>query len=322
MLKKISDRLFHKLTPSGGSVAALSLLQSGIGLAIAQAECQGLPRLIHAGFYPCTVDRREQELAAIVGRWGLSSRTCFLVLDPADYRLLQTNMPEVPVEELREALRWRIQDLLDFSAEEAEIEFFAMPASLLPGRNAMASVVACRRTLIQRQLEQCGKFNLKPKVVDICEMALRNVAESLPESGKGLAFLHMGKTRGILQLQKNDTVYVTRMMDFGSQELFQDFLGRDEDDLGGVFGRLALEIQRSMDYYESYFGVSPMSSLVVCPVDGGTDELERRLNQALGLTTRTMDLAEVMSCEEPPDVSTVQLCLPVIGLALRGLAPK
>ena len=116
-------------------------------------------------------------------------------------------------------------------------------------------------------------------------------------------------------MQRKETVFVSRSLDFGSRKLAGDFAGDDE--LGGLFGRLALEIQRSLDYYENYFGMAAVKCLTVCPIAEDAMDLLGRLNRTLGLATNTLDIASLIACPEMPDVFTQQCCMPTMGLALR-----
>lgn len=285
-------------------------------MAHVQTDDSGVANLLHCGFYPCREAERGSELLALAKRLGLAGSCCRLVLDPADYRMVQTAAPEVPPEEMREALRWRVQELLDFPADEAEIEYFPMPSTRQPGRGGMVTAVVCRRSLILSHSALCEAAGLALEVIDIPELALRNLALLLPESERGVALLYLEETRGMVQLQKGDVVYISRELDFGVRQLEPVLAGEDDGPEGGVIGRLALEIQRSLDYYESYFSMPLVASLVVVPIAGNTQALVDRLNQALGVISRAMDIAALMPCRERLDDATQQRCLPTIGAAL------
>ena len=43
----------------------------------------------------------------------LQNRLCNVVLSPADYQLMLVEAPDVPDEEMREAVKWRIKDLIN-----------------------------------------------------------------------------------------------------------------------------------------------------------------------------------------------------------------
>ena len=51
---------------------------------------------------------------------------------------------------------------------------------------------------------------LKISALDIPELALRNLTALLPEDERGLAFLSLGRTQGMLILTRGQNLYLTR----------------------------------------------------------------------------------------------------------------
>jgi hypothetical protein len=62
---------------------------------------------------------------------GLQDTVCSLVLAPELYALSLIERPAVPDDELNEAVRWRIQESLEFPVDEARLDTFALPESAL-----------------------------------------------------------------------------------------------------------------------------------------------------------------------------------------------
>ena len=53
------------------------------------------------------------------------------------YSMVQLEAPELEPDELREAMRWRVRDLIDFPVEQAAIDVFHLPESQRPGAPAL-----------------------------------------------------------------------------------------------------------------------------------------------------------------------------------------
>lgn len=274
------------------------------------------PELARCEFVPCHDAERPAVLKSWVERCGLSGASCRWVLDVRDYRLMQTQRPEVPDAELREALRWRVQDMVDLPLEETEIEYFPMPASRQGGRGETLSVVVCRAELIRTYSIWCEQAGLDLRVIDIPQFGLRDLAERLPESARGLALIRLEENRGSVQVQQGDTLFITRELDFGTRSLGEEPMGDDSSRQDGSFDRLALEIQRSLDYYESYFGMPPVAGLIVAPIEGNTQSLVDRLNRSLGVIARALDVTALLHCVGPLEDAIQQRCLTAIGAAL------
>jgi MSHA biogenesis protein MshI len=81
---------------------------------------------------------------------------------------------------------------------------------------------------------------------------------------------------------------------------------------------LALEIQRSLDYVESYYGIPPISGLAIIPLAKYTQNLLDILNKNHGITARIMDLSAIVDSDILLDDVTQSYCSPVIGATLRN----
>jgi len=300
-------------------VGGVAVAMLGDGFAIAQyraAESTAGIGLLHTAHHPCAAADRPRVLGQAVADLGAAGTVCRLVLAPGDFRMLQTSRPEVPEDELREALRWRIQDMLDFAVTEAEIEYFPMPSPRQAASGEVLTVLACRTNLIRKYSELCEDAGLQLGVIDIPEMALRNLGARLPESARGVALLSLQRERGMLQLQRGGDIYISRELNIGSVPFQRGHAGMGSHDPESALERLALEVQRSLDYYESYYGQSPVAGLVVTPIARGTQQLVDGLNRSLGVISRAMDLGALLSLERMDD-ALQQACLPAVGAALR-----
>ena len=118
-----------------------------------------------------------------------SARVCTTVLDQAEYSLLLTEAPDVPVEELRAAMRWRVKDLIDFHINDATLDVFDVPGERVAGRARQMYAVAARSAVIQKRVDLLDAANINLQVIDIIELAQRNLAGLLPEDARGVALL-------------------------------------------------------------------------------------------------------------------------------------
>ncbi len=79
-----------------------------------------------------------------------------------------------------------------------------------------------------------------------------------------------------------------------------------------------LDIQRSFDYLESFYGLPPIPGLAVIPLQEDTQGLLNFLNGSYGITARIMDLSTIIDGDILLDDATQSLCAPVIGATLRN----
>ncbi len=81
-----------------------------------------------------------------------------------------------------------------------------------------------------------------------------------------------------------------------------------------LVGGLALEVRRSLDYFESHYEQTSIPQLHTCGLEAADrDQLAREL----GIAVRDVDLKNVLDMDETLSPELQRLCLPAIGAALR-----
>ena len=78
---------------------------------------------------------------------------------------------------------------------------------------------------------------------------------------------------------------------------------------------VALEVQRSLDFFDSNFSQPAISSLTLAPMGFDSAELMVKLGEALGIALQPLEIAELLDGQIPPDRPAQ--CLLAIGAALR-----
>jgi MSHA biogenesis protein MshI len=82
-------------------------------------------------------------------------------------------------------------------------------------------------------------------------------------------------------------------------------------------GALALEIQRSLDYYESHYDQTPVGDLVIAPADARARDLADRLKNETNLRIGVLNVAEIFNVPGGGDAVTDWPTLMALGAALR-----
>ena len=236
------------------------------------------------------------------------------VLSAKSYQLQLLEIPNVPADELLAALRWRLKDLIDFPVEEAGVELLEMPPHSNPGAPHTGYAVVTRRDEVLQQIESMERADLSMDVIDIPELCVRNVAVMLPEDKDGAAFLHFTEDCGYLTVTRQGVLHLTRHLDAGRRALADD--RSDEFTLQELINGIALEVQRSLDYYESHYDCRPVTQIVVGP-GAGLDELKSGLTQNLGINVRTVEFEDLFSLEQDIPLDVQGSCLLAVGAALR-----
>ena len=177
--------LFKKKLRTNGLVG-IGLSDDGIAVARVIRE-EGVPPVLDACvFEPATdVGARARALESVVKDHELDDTTCSIVLEVGSYSLMLVEAPDVPPEELRAAVSWRIRELIDFHIDDAVIDVFDVPGQKAMGGNRLMYTVAARVPSVRQKTEMIQDAGLDLGVVDIHELAQRNLAAQLPEDVSG-----------------------------------------------------------------------------------------------------------------------------------------
>jgi MSHA biogenesis protein MshI len=309
-------KLFSKKGQSSGLVG---LSVSDERVLIAQiASCNP-----HGGAHPYLEKCSRQQLqsgaqarevlTALVDSLGLHDAKCNYVLSPRDYNLYLIEAPAVEESELSSAVRWKIKDLLDMPAEDAVIDIFPVPEDAFQGRAKMLYAVAAPRARIESLIDLVSRAHLKLQSIDVPELAIRNLTEQFLDDSHGIAFIDLRKTGSTMNLSRNGQLYLTRkintQLDVNVMTSMDWEVQRD---------RLVLEIQRSLDYYESQMGQEPISQIVMAPRASDSQELAASLGEVMSVPVSVMDISGQIDLGEGVTATDLRSCTVAIGAALRN----
>ncbi|WP_416307191.1 MSHA biogenesis protein MshI [Neptunicella sp. SCSIO 80796] len=210
---------------------------------------------------------------------GLRNCPCNIVLSSMDYHILQVERPSVPEEELPQALRWAIKDLIPDKQEQV-IDYFEHPAQTA-GTNKL-SVVAVSRQRINDLIKQINLTDLQLSTISIQEMAY---CELLPDTDEGVILLTQDAGQDLyINIVKSGSLYFTRRLR-GYELLSSLSMTEIQQDL---LVSLATETQRSMDYMESQLRQPPINKVVLALDTDFQSELAELLQQQIFISVESV----------------------------------
>ena len=265
---------------------------------------------------------RNAVLAKMTKSHHLYHYHCLSVMELGDYNLLLVEAPDVEPEEVRAAIRFRIKDLIDFDVNEAVVDVFDAPASKSVSRSRMVYAVVARAERVKAMIARLKDVGLHLDIIDIPELALRNIAAMLAEDVAGVALVYIGQQQGLITITRQNELYLSRTINAGYDSLPENILSiYDDDDCRRWLDSIVIEVQRSMDYYESHFGQPQVSALVLTPIDQQVPGMTEYLSEQLQLPARILDVQELIDTEQPVSREVQARCLLALGTALRCEAP-
>jgi MSHA biogenesis protein MshI len=307
-------RFFSKKKKHDGCLAIM-FDSDGISAASVAASGSGKPAVGMAAFFQGTasaetLDKACRELHA-------NNYHCTTLLNGGEYQILAVDAPNVPADELRTAVRWRLKDMIDFPIDEATIDVLDIPVD---GNAAVRSqqslfAIAAKNSVIKPRQKMFAATKVGLSVIDIPELAQRNVSALLEPQGRGIAMLSFGRDGGLLTVSYNAELYLARRIDLALDQL----LDPDHDRKHQSFDRITLELQRSLDHFERQFSFISIARLVLAP--SPVSGLEEYLSSNLYMPVETLDLASVFDLERAPelaDKARQHRYFLALGAALRG----
>lgn len=243
---------------------------------------------------------------------GLDGLQCSAVMNPDQYSIHLVEAPDVEPGELRAAVRWKLKDLLDMKIEEAAIDIFEVPEDAYRGRK-MVYVVAARKSRIQEVVGNITDAGLELAIIDVPELAMKNVSNCYLDDSKGIAFMDLRRTGSTINITRENALYLTRRI---NTQL--DAHVMESAEWGTLKDRLVLEIQRSLDYYESQMGQGRIDRVVIAHREKDTDGMLAALNEMLTAEVSVLDLTECIGSAIELTPKTQQICMTAIGGTLRG----
>lgn len=264
-----------------------------------------VPRLLAAGVVAVEGDAWGEALVPLKGKGPVS-----LVLRPGDYRLRMLDAPKVAPEELKSAVRWQLQDLLDFHTDDATIDVLEVPQPEHMSHTRQIFAVAAKNSLLAEETVLAQKAGITLSIIDILETAQRNLVTRLETRGRAQATLSFVETGGLLTLTLDGELCLARSLGVNPASL-------EGDGFDSVLDRLTLEIQRSLDHFDRQFGGVPVDRLNLLPRPQG-ERLRKGLADSLALPVETLDLAQVLDLSAMGEAAALSPdCYHAIGAALR-----
>lgn len=240
-------------------------------------------------------------------------------LGRSQYRLISTEVPDVPREEWCDAMRWRLKDQVDFPLDDAFLDVLAVPQDTQLRQTHPAMAVVAQRVDFNRMVLAADDVGLTWSAVDIPETALCNLSALAETPAQAHALLVFGDAHGMLVITYKGELLMTRNI-----EVAVSAVTGSQEARGAALGRAALEVLRTLDTFERMHSQVTLSGLSVVPPEGGEDVLEV-LADLVYVPVKSFELSAWMDLALPDDPvgarmartpSLDELC--AIGAALRG----
>ena len=302
----------HKFEPGW---MAVNLQLTELNVAYGRREPGARPQVLQIASYP--IEAGSANAAKVLAqRMRLDRFHCETLMSMGEYQLLTVEAPNVPPAELKAAVRWSVQGLIDFHIDDATVDVLDIPSDprFSGAAHSMYAVIA-HNDLVKNHIDRFHEAAIPLSVIDIAETAQRNIGVLCEaEDERAVVLLYVAETYSLLTVNFKGELYVARRIDLGLARLFGQHEGAREAGLS----RILLEIQRTLDVFERQYHFVPLGTLFVAPVpqDSGMRDY---LAANLELPVVALELEKFVDFGDgpEPDRATQWKLFHLIGAALR-----
>jgi type IV pilus assembly protein PilM len=255
-------------------------------------------------------------------------------------------LPSMPPEELEEQIQWEAEQYIPFDINDVNIDFQLLSQDDHDATKMNILLVASKKDIINDYITVFNESGLKLVVMDVDSFAIQNIFELNYDCDPDdvYALINIGASIMNLNIVKGGVSLFTRDVQMGgnlyTEEIQKQFsYGRDDAErvkltsdspdsslLSSIFSRindtLAIEIHRSLDFYNSNAGEGKISKVYL---SGGCTKISRLpevVGERLGVPVELLNpFQRIKFSEKEFDPEYLQEIGPLVTLAL-GLATR
>lgn len=250
-------------------------------------------------------DQWERQLDAWMHALKLPVCNCNLAFSVDWHHIVQTDRPNVEDHEVHDALAWSIRDLLG-DDKEYVYDYTDLPVPLAGTRKV--NVFALPREHVDAVGSALLETSCRLMQISVAEMALCNLLE--PNTEAVLTLTQESGEEVVLNVVREGTLYFSRRL-----KGFENIGSFSEEELNmGLIDSLSVQVQRTLDYFESQLRQPPIRRALVRLDTQHNALITRLIKQVVPVTVDV--LHPVVQLPDNSNVNMISL-----GAAIEVLSP-
>lgn len=280
---------------ASGLIAGIALHQRCVRLVVGKMQGASWHYVLHDEVEAGSEEQWTEIIEDLIVKHELRDANCCLILPPNRYQLLQIDKPNIPDEELALSLGWHIKDLVTVPQEELVADYFEVPVKV-PMQGDKINVVITSRKVIAPLIEVFIKNKVELDGIVPEELVTRNVIGH--QETASLLLSQQKNEETALQIVKKDQIYFARKLR-GFNRIHEYSAAELSD---GLTDSLSLEIQRSMDYFESQLKQAPIKNIQLALPSSHQQLIAEQISQHFPTEVMVMSVSNelVEMALEPP----------------------
>lgn len=285
--------------------------QGLVGARVAFPEgSAGRPRLLGIATYPSGSESDWGDGMRKLAR-DLSAQHLITTVVPHAQlvSLLQLSAPPTPPAERAGALKFRAREVSQIPVEDMLLDYLDVPGTRARGAEPPTYCAIASRERMTLLRDAVLGAGMQMEAIDVADMALCHLVGRTAGEAETVAALMLGNQglRFVIVHQRSLSLFRSSTL---NAEHFRDSLADHVD-------QLLLEVQRTIDFYESHYTTAPPKRLLVMPDWPFNQALVDALEPSLRVRPERFVLSEAIASAELATGPAPDLALLAIGAALR-----
>lgn len=245
-------------------------------------------------------------LAKWVSQNKIGAAQCAISFGSMFYNIYQTEKPAVPAEEIHQALTWTVKEL---TGANMVFDYFEIPAQSSGNNNLNVAVVPA--SVLEGAIDAAMNAGLLLQAMTVEELA---VCDVLPVTDEPVMTLLQKAGEEIhLAIVKQGQLYFSR-----SLKGFENLGSFTVEELQmGVMDSLSVQIQRSMDYFESQLRQAPVRKILMSIEAANSEPIAAQIKELMRVDVEAFEVLVPMTADSP-----YPLTYQCVGAALSLLSDE
>jgi len=254
---------------------------------------------------------KAQLLKQLIDEHSIPRGPVTLALAIEDHKIHKLARPSVEEAELKQSVIWLLKDRLDCSSEEAVVDTIDYPSGCRLDDQIMA--VQTSKSKIQKHIDIIADADLELKTIDITELLLGDILQNYPGIENGIALVLDHEEGASLLVFRGEYLYLIRKLSG-----ITDFISCLPVDGNMMMAdQMLLEIQRTLDYYDSQMRQPPLAGILLAPSFADISTLADYLDKNLSTKVECLDINQLLDLPQPLSPAAQQDCLSACAAAFR-----
>lgn len=297
---------------------AICIEKIGVSFAYAQKTATGW-LLDNCGLIKCQGDTEVIKALKTIKELDDDESQCVSILTPGNYQYALCELPNVASDQIIDALKWRLEDYIDFPIENAAVDYIQLPQG--PEGASMGYHFVSPKDVIGKQQEMLKYAGFDVIAVDVPELCFGNLALLSSGMEQSTAFVKLHPSQSTVILVSKGEIELIRTLNIDMSPLYQKVshhLSLEEKaSKRELIDELAVEIQRTSEYVRTVLKQLPPQSLYLSPLSFSCQDFLDELQESLGLSTHMIDCNSIIQTRSAFSVKQLERSFIALCGALR-----